>query len=156
MSGMPRKIGQRLLEQADIAGEQRTQDETRGELTAFAQVTDERANLAIWRDCGERYGRLLAGFLGDPLRPALVEPSARYDKACKRLGKLCNQLMAGPRRNVISDQHGFADCGKMTKTCNDAIEREWRDRGLRIFDQDQTGFGNSDLGNGGRHCARET
>ena len=63
--------------------------------------------------------------------------------------------MPGRRRHVIADQHSFADRGETTKARDDAIERERRDLGLGIFDQNKAGFGDADLGNGGRHRARE-
>ena len=150
------KIGERFLEQSDIAGEQRAQYEAGGELAAFAQVPDQRADLAVGRDGGERNGRLLAGLLGNTLGPALVKPCARRDEARKRLGEFRNQLMACRRRHVIADQHGLADGWQMAKARDDAVEREWRNLGLWVFDQHKAGFGDSDFGDRSRHRARKT
>ena len=45
-SGTPDKLGQRLLEQLDIAGQQRAQDQAGGELAALAQMAASAADLA--------------------------------------------------------------------------------------------------------------
>ena len=43
----------------------------------------------------------------------------------------------------------------MPEAGDDAIERERRDLGLVVLDQDEASLGRPDFGDGGRHCARQ-
>ncbi len=85
----------------------------------------------------------------------LLEPSARRDEAGKRLRELRDQRLPGRRRQVVAHEHGLANGGEMAEAGDDAVERERHDLGERVLDQDETGLGRTDLGDGGGHRARK-
>ena len=123
------KIRQGLLEQIDIAGEKRAQNQSCGQLAAVAQVADERRNLAL-RRCGrERDGRLFASLLDDALGAIFRKPRASRDEACKRIGQFRHQRLARLSRQAVARQHGLADGGEMAVARDHTVERKRRDFG---------------------------
>ena len=139
------ELGERLLEEVDVAGEQRAQHQPGVELAGLAQMADQRRDFGRLDVRREDHGRLLAGFLRDALRPALVEPVARDREARERLGHLDDQRVAGRGGKVVPGEQRLADRREMAETRHDAVEREQRDVGAGIFDQRQAGFRRSRL-----------
>ena len=90
-SRQPGQLGQRLLEEVEIAGEQGAQHKAGGELAGFAQMADQRRDFGAFGDRGEDHRGLLARLLRDALRPALLDPVSRDDEARERLGQLDHQ-----------------------------------------------------------------
>ena len=62
-----------------------------------------------------------------------------------------------PRRggNVLAHQERLADRGEMTEALDDAVERERRDVGAGIFQQQQAGFRRADFGDRRGNGARQ-
>ncbi len=63
-SGRPGQFHQRLLEQHDIAAQQRTQDQAGGELAALAQVLRQFGDLVVRRFGDERERRFFERLAG--------------------------------------------------------------------------------------------
>jgi hypothetical protein len=148
-------LRQGLNEQFHIAGEQRPQHQAGGELAALAQMAHERPNFMARRNRGQDDRRLLARLLGHALRAIFLQPCARGDKAGERLRKLGDQPLARRRGQIVAGQHRFANGAEMTEALHDPVERERRNLGARVLDENQAGLGRADFRDRRRYGARQ-
>ena len=70
------QLRQCFFEQSDVAGEQCAQDQAGGELTALAEMANERPQFGLRAAAGDRDRRLLASLAGDAPGAILLEPGA--------------------------------------------------------------------------------
>ncbi len=115
------EFGEGCAEQLDIAREQRTQDQTGGQLAGRAQMRDEAAHLLAARARGDVNGRALARFAGDTISPIGGEPVAGDHELRQGLRQLCHQRHAGRGRQAFQHQHRLPDRGKMAVPFDDTV-----------------------------------
>ena len=84
--------------------------------------------------------------------PLLLEPLARGDEPSQRLRELGDQRLARRCRQIVPEQHGFANGREMAKPSNNPVEREGRYGGSLIFHEHEARR-RAHLGNGGGHRA---
>ena len=149
------ELGERLLEQHNIARKECPQNQAGRELPGHAQVADERADFRRRAVGGDGDRSLLASLARDALSVIVLEPGTPGDEAGERLRQFGNQGLPRCRRKVIARQQRLADRGEMTEAFDNAIGRRQRDVGIAIFDEHQAGFRGADFGDCGCDRARQ-
>ena len=106
-----------------MARKQRPKYETGIELSALAQMPDQRPKLPIGRSGREGDGYFLACLPRDALCTVVLEPRAGGDKARQCFREICHEHLMHGSRQVLAQEHRLAYCGEMPVPLGHAPER---------------------------------
>ena len=105
-----------------LSGLNGAQNQSGGELTALAQMSNKGPNLLFRCNSRQSHCSPFARVPGHAESAVLLQPSAGGDKISKHLRELGNQGLTGRRRQIIALQHRLAHGPEMTMTRHDAVE----------------------------------
>ena len=146
---------QRMVEQFEIARQQRAQDQAGGQLAGGAQMQHQAAHVVAARVRGDIDGRALARLARDAACAILAQPVAGDHELRQRVREFCDQREPRGGRKVLQHQHRFPDRGEMSVPLDDAIPRKRRELGIGIFDQLERRRGAADFGDRGADRGRQ-